>query len=97
MIINLLSDCSISPHARHHRHTNSISASFPLEIYQFRDYDGYLFITKNAARGDGGCQAHLNCGNFIMFNENKSRGYLHDDKTLVLGHKLISIVILIPS
>ena len=79
------------------RRLKRIRVESPLEIYQFRDYDGYLFITKNAARGDAGCQAHLNCGNFIMFNENKSRGYLHDDKPLVLGHKLISIVILIPS
>ena len=35
---------------RYYLHTNSISASFPLEIYQFRDYDGYLFITNKTHR-----------------------------------------------
>ena len=54
---------------RYYLHTNSISASFPLEIYQFRDYDGYLFITNNAAMGGGGegcVRAQFNHeGNFI--------------------------------
>ena len=35
----------------------------------------------------------LNYENVFMLNENKSRGYLHDDEPLLLGHKLISIVI----